>query len=215
MSTSTLGWYSRFDEALVDDEDPVDTGHAYRAVNNLNHLADQYAQHRVNWILAAGEQGLAIDASDTLDTTNDFFLYRTAAAFDLHVREDGTSYRCACWLYVHSGHATHQAVFKAALVPAASGITRPDLEIATGGVNVADCNRIGTTFQQEQLDALMYLDAPRVRDAGELVSTIDSIGGSVVTVQKLAVRLHVYVSVNNMGAAPRLGGVRLVEYMAP
>lgn len=215
MATSSLGFYTRFTESLADDEDPVDTGYCYYGINNINHLADQRAEHRVNWIIKSGAQGLQLDPDDVLDTTNKFFLYKSGT-FDLHLKTSGESYSAGIWLYCHSGSASYQASFYATLAPA--GDIAPEralVEADTGGVNVVTASCTRTTHAWEKTSALAYLNADMVRRATQECTTVDTIGGSTYTVQKLAVRLWVFTSAVSASAAPELGGVRLVEYLPP
>lgn len=216
MTTSSLGLYTRFDESLVDDENPVDTGLMYRAINNLNHLADQYAQHRVNWVIPAGKSGLEVDPSgEALTETNRVFLYRSLP-FDMHVREDGTTYDLLVWLRTQSNHATHTATFDAVLSPAAPGTAYSDGERAAAGVNVGTTTATSTTAAWSQVSpAALTLDQRMVARSTDRASTVDTVGGPERGVDWLRVELWVYCGVSDVLATPELSGVRAVEYLSP
>lgn len=216
MSTSSLGHYTRYDESLCRDEDPTDTGLAYRAINNLNHLSDQYAQVRVAWKVKSGAQGLELDPSgDTLSTSTYTYIYRSSA-FDMHVRGDGTSYPCVGRIWAHSGDAAYAATFRAGLVPSAPGREYSAAEIEANDVNVSFASVTGTGFTAwTGLNELIYLDSSMVGRSQMLVATVDDIGGATVFVRTLSVRLFIYVSGDPAHCAPELGGVELYEYLEP
>lgn len=209
MGTSTLGHYTRFDEAFIEGNEPVDTGVAWRAINNLNHLADQYAQHRVNWVAEASGAGLEVVG--TLTAGPRFWIWRSGL-FDLHVSEDGESYPLVGWLRVHSGHAERQAVFYAALVPVGGGTETPEVELAEGGSNVSTCVRTSDAFAWEPLLAPLTLGGEKLVRARAAIGTRDAVSGPSVVAAIIRARVHVYASINFAGGAPRLGGARFVEF---
>lgn len=209
MGTSSLGHYTRFDEANVDGNEPADTGIAFRALNNLNHLADQYAQTRVSWTTTGGAAGLSPVAAEVLAGPR-YWVWKSSI-FDLHVDASGSTYPVAAWVRIHSGHAERQAVFYLALVPA-GGAEVPEVEMIEAGANVGTAPRTSTTFAWEYIDPVLSLSGEKVARSRVLLSTVDSPSGPPSSVEILRVRAYVYCSISLGGAAPRLGGVRIVEF---
>jgi len=209
MPSSELGHYVRFDEANVDSQEYCDTGISRRAIGNLDHLADQYAQQRVNWV-SHSSLYLTQDAASITDDV--YYPMWTSTPFDLHVREDLESYRCFVRLRVQSDDAVQSAVFRAILAPEGDA----EADLFTAGVNVFTTATItSATFAWVSGGSLIYLDRDHVRRATRTVSTVDSVGGTPVTATWLRARLHVWGARSNSQAEPRLGGVHLREYYHP
>ena len=207
MATSELGHYVRHTETALDALDPADTGMLVRAIGNLDHLADQYAQRRV----ASVQFGTPFVTVADEPVSGTYYRLWTSTPFDLHVTQSGESYPCRVRLNVTSGHATNAASFYAVLAPRGLAET----EAYRGDVNVATVSVARTTYAWEQPNALIYLDDSLVRLASESVSTIDSIGGSEVSARWLRVQLTVWVDVEVPASVAGLGGVELDEYLDP
>lgn len=208
MATSVLGHYVRFGESAIDEIDPVDSGMAGRALGNLNHIADQYAQRRIAWVSVDGDT-LDTDPNDIVADTP-WRLY-TSGEFDVHVHQTGESYRFRLRLRVQSGDASDEATFSAVLAPVGESL----VELHRAGPNVADIAVIGASFTWEDAAALLYLDAERVTAASRSVATINEAGGDPVAGQWLRVQLTVWVSVEDTTSVASLGGVQLDEYVEP
>lgn len=55
--TSNLGRVERIDPDSMAADNPVSTARAWICRNNLAHLTDQYAQHRINWVAYGPDSG--------------------------------------------------------------------------------------------------------------------------------------------------------------
>lgn len=204
MATTTLQRYVRFGPATIDALDPCDAGMCGRALSNLNHLADQYAQARVNQLAPAGEY-LAASAKDP-DVWGRVW---TSTPFDIHVRADGSSYRARVRLRVSSASDTWTATFRAVLSPLSESASERDV----AGPNVGEVSSTSSALAWEAPASLLYLDGPRVGRALREVATVDEVAGPVRTALWLRCNLAVWAKRNNVGATPRLSGVYLAEYM--
>lgn len=209
MSTSELGHYVRFGETAIDSLDPVDTGMARRAIGNLSHIADQYAQRRIAWV----SHGSTLDTIVDTTVAGTFWRLWTSHPFDLHVQANHESYRCRVRLRVSSGSASNKATFRAVLAP----YEEREAEAGLYGtrVNATEIEVTQTAYTWEDGAALIYLDAPLVGRASERATTIDSIGGEATRVQWLRAHLSVWVDVAATASIASLGGVQLDEYVAP
>lgn len=222
MATSEDGHYTRFDESLIDDGDAADTGMHRRAIGNLDHLADQFAQNRVKWILPSGSY-FEVDPDITPGTDTYFGTITTSGdgvlnmlwkstPFDLHVREIGETYHCRCRLRVRSNHFSNTATFRACLAPVGFSAA----EVARADVNTADTNAVsGTGFSWEDVDALMYLDDALIARATQSVSVPNAVGGEYRGATWLRVELVIVGQVNDATAEAHLDGCELTEYVVP
>lgn|SRR5574341_1402335 len=212
MSSSELGHYVRFDEALVEGSggtnDFVDTALHRRALGNLDHLADQYCQILVNWPAPAGNYFTIDTASIANDT---YYRMWTSAAFDMAVRSDGESYRCRCRLRLSSNSALVSATFRAVI--AQEGASEPELYEA--GANVATFVVTSATSSWQSAASLLYLDGARVARARRQIAQIDSIGGAPINATWLRAQLVVYGQRDTASAEPRLYGAHLAQYLPP
>jgi hypothetical protein len=227
MASSELGHYVRFDEALLEGSgsanDPFDTGLARRAPGNLDHLADQYAQHLVNWTSPTTSDYFTIDADTIADDT--YYALWKSAPFDMalahFLNADGVpelqTYRCRCRLRVGSNSGGTAARFKAVL--AQQGAGEPELlegEHLTPGPNATNQISVTTaTSSWQAASGLIYLDETRVRRASADVATVDSIGGAPITVRWLRAQLVVFGQRDTSSASPRLFGVHLSQFYEP
>lgn len=210
MATSTLGYYARFSEAAINGLDFVDSGMAQRALGNLNHLADQYAQVRCEWVAPTGNAGIVADG-DTL-ALGAYQRLWTTPPFDLHVRGEFSTYRLRVSLRVHSGDATDAATFRVVLAPVGEGAD----ELFSGDDNVAEETVAGASFAWVRHADLLFLDAARVRRATRSVAAINEVGGATATAKWLRVEASVWVSPDDdIASVPALGGVELEEYYGP
>lgn len=209
MATSELGYYVRHTESALDALDPCDTGMLRRALGNLNHIADQYAQRRIGWVIPVGGSPFVTVSGEP--TAGKYYRLYTSTPFDLHVAADGASYPCRVRLRIKSGHANIKATFRACLSPVGRGAT----EVNVADVNVAEMDVTGTAYAWTRAENLIWLDALRVREARTTVSTIDSIGGAPVGALWLRAELSVWVSVQDTELIAGLGGVELDEYVPP
>lgn len=207
MATSTLGHYVRFGETSIDSLDPVDSGLCDRALGNANHIADQYAQRRIGWVLYGG--GHFTHSKDGVPPGT-YSPVWSSTPFDLHLREDLTSYPCRVRMRVSSGHATASATFRATLAK----VGETEGESYEGGVNVAEITVAQVNATWKDAPNLIYLDAPRVIRARAAAPSINSVGGVVVTGTWLRAQLVVWAA-QEAGAEARLSGLELDEYMPP
>lgn len=229
MATSEKGHYVRFDEALIDAQDFVDTGIARRALSNLDHLADQYAQTLCRWVSYDLDQALTPtgafhdDAPDVIDADTWYRLW-TSPAFDLPIRKSlHETYRCRLQMRTGVGGApesTGTTRFLASLAPL--GMT--PVEHVSPGANVADATLTGLPSPNHDWRAassLIYLDDAQMRRASRAVSAIDAVGGVAVSATWLRVQLVVYgyasdtVTVGEHSTIPVLSGVDLRAYLHP
>lgn len=209
MATSELGHYVRFGEAQLAAGDFCDTGLLRRAIGNIDHLADQYAQPRVKWV---GHSQTSYSPDVTIETFTYHEVWRSTR-FDLHVQEDGSTYRCLARIRHGSNNATHGAQFKAVL--AWPGASAPELAIDDINAVATVGYSASTTLGWTTFSTLIYLDAPRVGLASGRVSVIDSVGGRERSAVHVQAQLYVFGRVQNVLATPQIGGVELSEYLPP
>lgn len=202
MPTTTLQRFVRFDPAKIDAREPMDAGMCGRALSNLNHLADQYAQHRVNWNLNT--------LSVTYDLTtplSEWGLVWCSTPFDLHVRSNGESYRTRLRLLVSSNNASHGAEFRGVVTPFANAVSERDF----AGTNTGDVTVTSASFSWLAPSALLYLRPEQVARAEDTASSLDAIGGPSSTSRWLRCVLMVWGKVFNVAAEPQVRGVHLSE----
>lgn len=213
MPSSVLGHYVRFSSAAIDGLDFVDSGMSQRALGNLNHLADQFAQVRVKWALPLGVNPPAIDpAGIFVGGVDGWQRLWTSSAFDLHVRSDLTSYPCRLRWALSSDGTVSSPIFRAVLAP----INESAGELFLGGDNVAEHVLPNAPMAWVEHGSLLHLDAVRVRRATRDVATIDSIPGLAAAARWLRCELSVWVSPDSpTDDVAELGGVELEEYYAP
>ena len=226
MATSEDGYYTRFSESLLDDGDFCDTGMLRRCLGNLNHLADQCAQNRINWTLPSGVSGFVVDSdltvsidtyfADVLDGTVFPLMLWKSPPFDLHVRETGRSYRCMVRVNIHSASATKAAKVRVVLAPFGPGNSASE-ELAVNGVNVVTSSGVASTSYAWQTIStpLMYLDELMVSRAQTTVSVRNDVGGEYQEAKVIRVELMIAGLVNDLTATATLGGVVLTEYLVP
>lgn len=204
MSTSVLGHYVRFDETAIDGLDPCDSGMLQRALGNLNHLADQYAQVRVKWV-HPGPDGIAAEAPEL----GVFQRLWTSTPFDVHIRGDGSSYRMRVRLLGHSGHATHKATWRVVL----SKPGEAEDELYSGDTNVAEITAAAASFTWMQAPSLVYLDPPRARRCMDRVTVRNAVGGPAANGIWRRVQASVWVApIDDASFDPVLGGLEIEEY---
>lgn len=216
MATSEDGHYVRYQSSLVDADEPTDTGIHRRAMGNLDHVADQFAQTRVRWV-SHGNQYYTLDSSLSL-TTGEYYLLWRSSFFDLHVAPVGSSgemrsygLRCSTLAASASGNVT---IYTALSLPEDSLF-----RITSGESDVGSSFR-GTGYgwaDQPNLDdgGLMYLNDAHIRRARAAAPSVDSVGGRVTAVPWVRVCLSVYGVAASGGGEPRLRGVELTEYLEP
>lgn len=213
MPSSTLGHYVRFRPSDINARDPVDSGMASRALGNLNHLADQYAQVRIKWVAPAGDS-LATSANEPTLASGHQRLW-TSTPFDLHVRPDGESYRLRLRWLLRGDTAfgsTEDAHFIAALGPAGDSLS----EAFAGGPNVAEHSLTSASLTWVDHGDLLYLDADRVRRCRQIVPAINEVGGAERNALWLRCELSVWCRVEDLVSdVGALGGLELTEYYAP
>jgi hypothetical protein len=202
MPTTTLQRFVRFDPAEIDARDPLDSGMCGRALSNLNHLADQYAQHRINWNLGTLRVTYA-----PVPAVGDWGLVWCSTPFDLHVRSNEESYRMRLRLLVSSDSASHGAIFRGVVTPHEFAISERDF----AGVNTGDVSITSTSYSWLEPSALLYLRPEQVDRAEDTASALDSIGGVSTTARWLRCVLMVWGKVTNVAAEPALRGVHLSE----
>lgn len=207
MATTTLQRYVRFGESTIDALDPMDAGLCGRALSNLNHLADQYAQRRVAWVLPAGST-LSPSPTPAVDVWG---LVWVSAPFDLHVRADGESYRLRARIRGDSNSGSWAATFRVVVAPYEEVVSQRDV----AGANVGDVTFTSASTAWDAPSALLYLDAARVERARGAAPALDSIGGTTREAPWLRCVAAVFGRVNNAGATARLTGLLVDEYMEP
>lgn len=210
MGSSLLGHYVRFEEARLAFGDFVDTGIARRALNNLNHLADQRGQILVNWAGAPASYGDGfVGAYATSVAASTYYEIWRSTTFDLSVREDGSSYRCRTRANVTSNTGLYAAAFRTVL----SWIGQDDaVERERNLQNVGEVAVTSASYSWEQPNDLLYLTADQVRRARAAASVINSVGGAEVSGIRLRARVSVHASVVNVAATARIKGLHLAEF---
>lgn len=214
MATSELGYYARFSESLIDAEDFVDTGMARRALNNLDHLADQRGQVLVNWCptgTAAGDYLTVYESSPAAET---YYEIWRSSSFDLSVKPDGSSYSVRLRSYFTSNSGTYGVTLKYALVAADLDADRAAAERERGDANVGSNSRTSATYAWATPSSLLYMDADRVARARGTVSTINAVGGPAFPATVVRARIVVWANAAS-GATARLAGFYAAEYLAP
>lgn len=219
MGTSTLGYYQRFDEAEIGEDDFVDTELAATALNNLDHLADVRSQILVNWnetgaTVAAEDYCVAYDAAP--EDLEYYEIWRSTS-FDLSITENGASYLCLPRLLVTGNHASVGVGFRVVLAWVGMDERAVRSECYRASTNTADVSVTQTAYTWEQADAMIYLDAEQVRRATRTdAPSIDSVGGE----NRRGVWLRAFLAVFGASddvtfAEPRLAGVHLHELYPP
>lgn len=208
MATSELGHYVRFDEATVASpsgtEAPFSTGHARRAIGNLNHLADQYAQRRIAWV----GRTLTVDEDVIVDGVFGFLW--ASGSFDLHVDGTGESYALRGRLRLSSDDAVASATFR--VVIAHENASLPELFEA--GDHTDEITVVRSGFDWDAT-SLLYLDAFRIAAAQREVAAIDAVGGDPLSAVWVRARMWIFAKRQSSLAEARLSGVQLDEYIAP
>lgn len=205
MATSTLGHYVRFGTTAIDGLDPVDSGMAGRALGNLNHLADQYAQVRVAWV---GYSSQYFTYNQGQEPANGYWgLVWLSSAFDMHLRSDGTTYRCRARM---RAEAAALMGFRLVLAPVGQHYSEMQTNDSS---NVADISVDGAGAWYDAA-SLLYLDAARAHRAQQTVATADSAGGDAISARWLRAQVAVY-ALSDGSTVPKLSGVQLAEYYAP
>jgi hypothetical protein len=205
MATTTLQRYVRFGESEINARDPMDAGMCQRALSNLNHLADQYAQHRVQWVMHSG----AFYAYAPTPAEGEWALVWMSTPFDLHLRESGLSYAMRLRMRVSSNSAIDAATFRAVVSPVGEAVSERDV----AGPNTGDVAITSASYSWLAPTDLLHLDARRVNRGAESAPALDTIGGTTLPTQWLRAVLTVWGKVNGPGATPRLQGVHLSEFM--
>lgn len=215
MPSSKLGHYVNFSPAQVGTIAPVDSGMSQRAIGNLNHLADQFAQRRIGWVSPDPNQYFAVGDDYEVVTVAGFQRLWTSTPFDLHIRGDGESYRCRLrWrLYGNAyGLPSNKAKFRAVIGPAGDS----ESELFAGGPNTAfhEVDSLNEWEGWVEHGELLYLDSARVRRWRKSVAAINEPGGREATAIWLRCELSVWCWAADVGAG-RLSGLQLDEYFAP
>lgn len=213
MPTSTLGHYVRFRASDINARDPVDSGMAARALGNLNHLADQYAQVRIKWVAPVGRSLQTAAGAETLASGHQRLW--TSTPFDLHVRPNGESYRLRLrWLLRGdtAGGSGVDAHFMAAIGPAGDSLS----EQFARGPNVAEHALTSASLTWVDHPDLLHLDANLVRRCRQIVPSINEVGGAERNALWLRCELSVWCRVEDLVSdVGALGGLELTEYYAP
>lgn len=216
MATSEKGHYVRFDESTIGALDACSSGKLRRALSNLDHLADQYAQTRIKWVSIAGNNGFVPQADDpTIMGPGNFFRVWTSSPFDLHVYDSGESYRCRLRARIAPGSTdpvSEFATFRFVLAP--EGTSESELDV--GGVNVATASTFNGESAAWVSAGMIYLDVGMTARARKSVAAINTIGGATVNARWLRAQLVVFgASSDGDSAFPTLSGIDLCEYVHP
>ena len=209
MASSELGHYVRFGESLIGEDDFADAGMCRRALGNLDHLADQFAQVRVASLFPSGDYASPYEASPSTGT---FYEVWRSNSFDLHVKADGSSYPCRVRLRVTSNHASYAATFRAVLSWEGANHRA---EALRNDDNVESVSTTSATVSWKQPAGLIYLDDDRVERAREDIAAIESVGGEERTGTRLRACLVVFGSIANAAAQARLHGALVHEFFEP
>lgn len=222
MATSEKGHYVRLDEALVEAQDFVDAGIHRRAISNLDHLADQYAQALIKWVAPStfplGFQPFGEDPEPEELDHDVFHRIWTSWAFDLPVRKStGEAYRCRLRARIKAGPTAGTsdfATFRFVLAP--FGFS--ESELFTTGANVKEMSIFGGTAAQWQGTndgSLIYLDASLTARARATVASLNTIGGNQIDAVWLRAQLVCFSMASAVTVYPELTGVDLSAYLHP
>lgn len=214
MASSELEHYVRFSPTKVygvSGDGPVDTGTSVRALGNLAHLADQFAQVRSRWVARNSSDVAKIDPNVTFVINKKFLLW-TTAAFDLHLRPDGSAYDCRWRVRGARSGAAGTTTFSVGLVP----LRFAEAQIQTNDVDVSTSTTTSLTHAWlTPADALLRLPPDLVAAVRADVSTVDTVAGTERSASWLEVYAQVWGEGNNVAAAPECSGLEISEYFAP
>lgn len=187
MSTSEQGHYVRFGASLVDDERPVDTGIARRAISSINHIADQYGQARVVW---AGHTPFDAPSPPPAEYNR----LGPGFPFSIRIRDAVESYAFRCRLLVRRVSGDDNAEF--ALTLAAPGLGR--VYLGATGPNVGYTTANSTTYVWREMGPtggganLLRLGVSEVAEAQRTTVARDAVGGSLLGVSWVEIHAQVW-----------------------
>jgi len=222
MPSSELGWYEDFDPGRVDANRPAGAGHFRRLIGNIDHLADQAAQRRVNWWPISG---IYFAPEETSITAGIFYRCWQSCPFDLHVvaqndpdtGEIGALSSYGLRVRLHAAISTGSALATFRVVVAGQGLGRA---IATASSitapNVAEASTASTTAAWlTPGPAVISLDEDAVDHARQTVTVQNVVGGVDDVAQWLRCTAEVWASTANASSVPRVSGLIVDEYFTP
>lgn len=222
MPSSELALYERFGPGRDDGDWPAHAGELRRLIGDIDHLADQYAQRRVEWWPISGkyfEPEVAI--ADTTTWTRCW----TSGPFDLHVYAPSgavgaasailRSYALRTRLHGAISTGTGTARFRVAVALQGAGAQYTQAAFVTAS-NVAEFSTASTTHGW--LDAersVTFLDSDAVAQARSAVIVQNAIGGPPDAALWLRCTAEVWASTSVVGNTPRVSGLVVEEFFAP
>lgn len=209
------------------DDDPVDSVLMRRGVaNNLMHMCDSMGQVRVNFWPVLSSYANSLDsylAIEGPDNTTGWYLFggMPMGPWPLTLRADGTPYR----LIVHMagfmssglGTGTFRLVFAPDFATAREELFE-DTDRAWEGSTTATSTSTITGASQGSGAYADYVDIDRDRAAAWIrdVTVYDAVSGAEPkSAQQCLTSAWVFARTTHTGAAPRLSGLRVAEYIAP
>lgn len=187
------------------------------AVNNLLHLADEYAQVRVAWIAPTEGEGYVTGRTASI-TADRWYPIASFGAFPIALRQDGSSYRLRVRLG-GSSSGGHAVKFRLVFAPQRDAL---DLVNTTAGDFIFETATTtsgtgawltGTSQGVEAWTTQVQIPPEYAATWMRETSTLSDIGGSAVGVQQCLVACSIFGSTANAASVPRLSGVYAAEFV--
>jgi len=212
MSSSERKHYLRFAHARFVGDEPF---HAFARdlVGNIDHLADQFSQHRVRWVARSASHYFEPEIGAGSIVADTFYRLWQSDAFDLHVRETGESYSLRLRLRAARSAGSGTLTFR--VVVAAQGIGRAYYaDVSQPNVASAECSS-ATHAWLELHPPIVHLDLAQVIQATRASQSTDELGGEVIAGRWLRCTAEVWASTTSAASVPRLSGLQVSEYYPP
>lgn len=208
MPTSQDGYYTRFTESVLAAEQAADAAHCARALDNLNHLADQYAETLVAWA------GTTLGVAEASPADEVIYPIWYSTPFDLRLQEDGTSYPMRCSIRVTSSHVSQSSIFWVVVAEATQLVEdRGTIGTAIEATNADGVSVAQTTTTWEDTK-LLQLDARSALTATKAVITTDVLPFVGAPGFWCRAVLAIYAS-SETSAVALLSGASLCQYLPP
>ena len=208
MSTSSYSGFVRFDSTELADGVPTDALMARTLVNNVNHVADENAQVRVNWY-TPGTQYASIEpfTKSASIVANTWYQVGVWGPWPACVGHDGIAYPVRVRLRGSVSNAAATATFRIVYGALPNMITDRDV----AGANTADLTSTSTTLAWLSGTSLLELDAAQTREGVQRLSVYSSSAATSVEACMLGVSL--WAQISNASYLPRVGGLYVAEYV--
>lgn len=187
------------------------------AINNLLHLADEYAQVRVAWIAPVESEGYISGRTSSL-TADRWFPIGSFGPFPIALRESGDSYRLRVRV-AGSSSGGHAVKFRIVLAPLREALdlvntTTADFIFETATTTSGTGAWLtGASIGVEAWTTQVQLPAEYAAAWMRETATLTDVAGTAVGAQQCLVAVNVFGSTANTGSVPRLAGVYAAEFV--